>query len=116
MTWAIYPPLPNLQSIWSNSGGSADGVILAITQVLAIADDKTVIIPGHGPISNKQKLTAYRNMLKTITGRIKTLSGEKASLEKIQADRPTASFDKTYGGGFIKSEQFVEMLYRDLSR
>ena len=98
----------------TGSGGSVDGYVRAIDQVLEIANEKTVIIPGHGPISNRQELTAYRDMLKTITGRIKTLLHN--SLEQIQAEGVTADFDATYGDGFIKSEKFVEMLYQDLSR
>ena len=100
----------------TDSGGSVDGCIRAIDQVLEIADEKTVIIPGHGPISNRQELSAYRDMLKTIGERIKTRLRKKTSLEQIQADRLTADFDETYGAGFINSEQFVEMLYQDLSR
>ena len=100
----------------TGSGGSVDGCIRAINQALDIANDKTVIIPGHGPISNKQELIAYRDMLKATTGRIKALLSKNASLAQVQADRPTADFDETYGAGFIKSEQFVEMLYQELSR
>ena len=100
----------------TGSGGYADGCIRAIDQVLEIANEKTVIIPGHGPISNRQELTAYRDMLKTISERIKARLRKGASLEQIQADGVTAGFDAAYGDGFIKSEKFVEMLYQDLSR
>ncbi|MBW2208994.1 MAG: MBL fold metallo-hydrolase [Deltaproteobacteria bacterium] len=100
----------------TGSGGSADGVIRAIDQVLEIADEKTVIIPGHGPISNRQELATYRDMLKTISESIKARLRKGASLEQIQADGVTADFDAAYGAGFIKNEQFVEMLYKDLSR
>ena len=55
-------------------------------------------------------------MLQTVTGRIKTLLSENASLAQVQSDGPTANFDESYGGGFITSEKFVEMLYQDLSR
>ena len=98
------------------SGGSTEGCIRAIDQVLEIANGKTVIIPGHGSISNRQELTAYRDMLKTISERIKVRLRKGASLEQIQADQVTADFDAAYGAGFIKNEQFMEMLYQDLSR
>ena len=84
--------------------------------MLEIANEKTVIIPGHGPISNRQELMAYRDMLKTISERIKARIRKGASLEQIQVDRVTADFDAAYGDGFIKSEKFVEMLYQDLNR
>ena len=99
-----------------NSGGSNDGYIQAIDQVLALADDKTVIIPGHGPISNKQELTAWRDMLKTIIEHIRTKVGESASLEQVQASMPTRTFDEKYGGGFINNETFVKMLYQNMTQ
>ena len=100
----------------TDSGGSAAGCISAINQALEISNDKTVIIPGHGPISNRQELIAYGDMLTTVTGRIKVLLSQNASLEQVEADMPTAKFDEVYGGGLINSEKFVKMLYQDLSR
>ena len=98
-----------------NSGGSNDGYIKAVDQVQALADDKTVIIPGHGPISNKQELTAWRDMLKTIIDHIRAMVGENASLQQVQAGTPTRAFDEKYGGGFFNNETFVKMLYQNMS-
>ena len=99
-----------------NSGGSNDGYIKAVDQVLALADDKTVIIPGHGPISHKQELTAWRDMLKTIIDRIRAMVRENASLEQVQAGTPTRAFDEKYGGGFFNNETFVKMLYQNMTQ
>ena len=49
-----------------SSGGSIDGVIHGVEKVLAMIDDDTKIIPGHGPLSNRAELTAYRDMLRGI--------------------------------------------------
>ncbi len=100
----------------TGSGGSADGCLRAINQVLDIANDKTVIIPGHGPISNRQELLAYRDMLAAVTGKIRKLLGENATLEEVHAAWPTADYDENYGGGTITSGKFVDMLYEDLRR
>jgi cyclase len=100
----------------SNSGGSVEGTLKAIRRILALADENTVIIPGHGPISNKSGLTAYSDMLETISNRIRTMINKQTSLQQIQAARPTQDYDETYGGGFIKNEAFVEMLYQDIAR
>ena len=99
-----------------NSGGSNNGYIKAVDQVLALADDKTVIIPGHGPISNKQELTAWRDMLKTIIDRIRAMVRENASLQQVQAGTPTRAFDEKYGGGFFNNETFVKMLYQNMTQ
>ena len=100
----------------TGSGGSADGCLRAINQALEIADEKTVIIPGHGPISNRPELIAYRDMLKAITDRIKLLLGNNATLEQVEADMPTAKYDEDFDGGVIDREKFVKMLYQDLNR
>ncbi|MGB5439680.1 MAG: MBL fold metallo-hydrolase [Gammaproteobacteria bacterium] len=100
----------------TGSGGSVDGCIRAVNQALEIADDKTVIIPGHGPISNRRELLAYRDMLAAVSGQIRTMLGKKATLDEVHAAWPTADYDEDYGGGTITSEKFVDMLYTDLSR
>ncbi|MGB5716468.1 MAG: MBL fold metallo-hydrolase [Gammaproteobacteria bacterium] len=100
----------------TNSGGSVDGYLKAIDQVLALADDKTVIIPGHGTLSNKQELRAYRDMIWTISDRIRRMLGEQASLEQVQASMPCKEYDAEYGGGMLNNEAFVKMLYEDMAR
>ncbi len=94
----------------SSSGGSADGVLAAVDRVLALATDKTKIIPGHGPLASKKDLQAYRDLLATVTQRIKQLRRDGRSDEQIRAAKPAADFDAKYGGGFIKPEQFVQMM------
>ncbi|MDH3980181.1 MAG: MBL fold metallo-hydrolase [Gammaproteobacteria bacterium] len=100
----------------TNSGGSIDGYIQAIDTVLSMANDKTVIIPGHGAITDSKELAVWRDMLKTVRNRIAAKIKGKATLEDVQASRPTAEFDERYGGGFINSETFVKMLYEDMTQ
>ena len=94
----------------SSSGGTADGVVAAVDRVLALATDKTKIIPGHGPLATKSELQAYRNLVASVTQRIKNLRREGKTDTEIRAARPSAEFDATYGGGFIKPEQFIQMM------
>lgn len=100
----------------AESGGSADGVVAACDQVLGIATDKTKIIPGHGPLSNAAELKAYRDMVATVSGRVKALVAQGKSLEEIKAARVSADYDEKWGKGFIKPERFAEMLARPLLR
>ncbi len=94
----------------TSSGGTADGVIAAADRVLALSGDKTKIIPGHGPLAGKADLQAYRDLLATVTQRIKNLRRDGRSDEQIRAAKPAAEFDARYGGGFIRPEQFVQMM------
>ena len=99
----------------TDSGGSIAGTINALEQVLAMSDDKTVIIPGHGPVSNKSSLLAYTDMLRTISNAIGKMVAGQSTLEQIQATEPSRDFDGKYGDGFIKNTAFVEMLYKDMA-
>jgi glyoxylase-like metal-dependent hydrolase (beta-lactamase superfamily II) len=93
-----------------SSGGNPDGVIAVADKVLAMADDSTKIIPGHGPVSSKAELKAYRDMLTTVTGRVKALMKAGKKLDEIKAANPSAEFDEKWGKAFISPGRFVEML------
>jgi glyoxylase-like metal-dependent hydrolase (beta-lactamase superfamily II) len=93
-----------------SSGGNPDGVIAAADKVLAMADDNTRIIPGHGPVGTKADLKAYRDMLATVTGRIKAMMKAGKKLDEIKAANPSAEFDEKWGKAFISPGRFVEML------
>jgi cyclase len=94
----------------TSSGGTVEGVIAACDQVLQIATDKSKIIPGHGPLSNKAELKAYRDMLATVSGRIRKMIAEGRKLEDITASKVTADFDEKWGKGFIPPNKFAEMV------
>ncbi|MBL0125637.1 MAG: MBL fold metallo-hydrolase [Betaproteobacteria bacterium] len=94
----------------SSSGGTPDGVIAASDRVLALADDKTRIIPGHGPVSTKADLKVYRDVIATVNGRVKALMKEGKKLQDILAATPSAEFDEKWGKSFISPGRFVEML------
>ena len=56
-----------------SSGGSIDGVINSIRTLIDLADDNTRIIPGHGPLGNKQGMQGYLEMLETVRDRMNKL-------------------------------------------
>jgi cyclase len=99
----------------THSGGSTEGTLNALERILALSDNNTVIIPGHGPVSDKVGLMAYSNMLRTVSSRMRKMIAEQSSLEQILAAEPTKDFDDEYGNGAIKNAAFVEMLYKDMT-
>ena len=100
----------------TSSGGSVDGVIAAADRVLGMAGDQTRIIPGHGPLGNKADLKAYRDMLATVTQRIKEQIGAGRNLEAIVAAKPTSQYDEIWGKGFLPPDKFVAMIYGNLTK
>jgi glyoxylase-like metal-dependent hydrolase (beta-lactamase superfamily II) len=79
-----------------DSGGSFDGIISAVDAVLAIVDDQTQIIPGHGPVTDKIGLQAYRDMCIVLRTRVAGMKKSGMSLEEVLAAEPTADFDGTW--------------------
>ena len=98
----------------TSSGGTIDGTIAACDRVIALAKDSTRIIPGHGPLSNRTELKAYRDMLAAARERIGKLVADGRKVEEIVAARPMADFDAKLGDGFIKADRFAEMIAHNI--
>ena len=96
-----------------SSGGDVRGVIAAADKVLAMADDNTKIIPGHGAVASKADLVAYRDMLVAIVGKVEAAVKAGKSLEEVKAMKPADGFGVN-PNGFIKPDMFVEMVYDSL--
>ncbi|MGO9830506.1 MAG: MBL fold metallo-hydrolase [Myxococcaceae bacterium] len=96
------------------SGGSVNGMVAALDLVLSRINDQTKVIPGHGPLGSKADVQRFRDMLATVGGRIqKAVQGGK-SLDQTVASKPTAEFDAAWGGGFLKPDAFVALIYSGL--
>jgi glyoxylase-like metal-dependent hydrolase (beta-lactamase superfamily II) len=96
----------------SSSGGTYEGHIAAADRILALADDSTKIIPGHGPVSTKADVQAFRDMVVKVRDKVAALAAQKKTLDEIKAAKPTAEYDAKYGQGFIKPDMLVEMAYK----
>ncbi len=99
-----------------SSGGSVDGMIAAADRVLGMIGPDTKVIPGHGPVGDRAALKAYRDMLSSARAAVLPHITRGASLQQVIAAKPTAELDATWGKGLFNGDQFVEMLYSDLSR
>ena len=94
-----------------SSGGTLDGIIAAADRVLDLSDDETKIIPGHGSLSNKAELQAYRDMLNSVRDTVRTLIADGADRQALINAKPTADFDEQWGGGFMQPDVWVGILY-----
>ncbi len=98
------------------TGGSLAGVIAACDVALELVDDTTKIIPGHGPLSDRADLVAYRNMLQTVHDTVAPMVRRGKSLEEIRAAKPLAPLVDEWGGGFINAEQFLGLVYQGMTK
>lgn len=96
------------------SGGGIEGFLAAIRTGVELADDATLVVPGHGPVSNRAELAAYGAMLQRYRDAIAAMKRDGRSLEEVIAARPTAATDEALGKAFIKPDQLVTSIYNSL--
>jgi cyclase len=93
-------------------GGQFEGFLASADKILALADEHTKIIPGHGPLMTKADVQAFRDMVKTVRDRVYRLADQKKSVEDIKAARPLAELDARWGQGFLKADNVIEMVLK----
>ena len=106
------------------NGGSLQGEIQALNFILDRTvyqhdeDGGTLIIPGHGRVTNEWEVAEYRDMLVIFRDRIQAMIKAGATLEQVKAARPTADYDVRFGAisGPWTTDMFVEAMYTSLKK
>ncbi len=97
-----------------SSGGSVDGVINVATATLSQIDDQTIIVPGHGPVTNKAGLKAYRDMLVTLQERVSALKTTGKTKDAVIAANPSVDFDDVWSTNDSWRDLFIGIIYDDV--
>ena len=97
------------------SGGTIAGLIESADRALARANDATQIVPGHGPLASKGDLQKFRDMLVDVKARIEKGIASGKTMEEFIASKPLADLEAEWGDGFMKPEQFVTLVWMNLS-
>ena len=95
-----------------HNGGTLDGMLAASARNLSSVDDRTMVVPGHGPVGDKRNLEEYDGMIRTIHDKVAVLKKQGRSLNETVAAKPSEKFDEKWGGGWIGPATFVELVYR----
>jgi cyclase len=98
------------------SGGSIDGMILSIDRILAQTDERTKIVPGHGPVATRADLQAYREMLVQVRQRIQQLIAAGKTMDEVVAAAPTKDFDAKWGSGYVTPDVFTKIVFSSLNK
>ena len=98
-----------------DSGGSVDGYIAGQERLLALTDERTKIIPGHGPLADHKDLKAAVEMLKDSYARVRNLVEAGQAEEEILAANPLADYDEDWSWSFITTERMTKTLIRALT-
>jgi glyoxylase-like metal-dependent hydrolase (beta-lactamase superfamily II) len=103
-------------------GGSINGVIAALNRIVKLAvstgnmEGGTMIVPGHGRLSDKMDVVEYRNMVTIVRDRVQALVAQGKTLEQVLATQPTLDYDARYGAatGPASPRAFVAAVYESL--
>jgi glyoxylase-like metal-dependent hydrolase (beta-lactamase superfamily II) len=104
------------------NGGSYTGIVEALDRLVDIIipvygqDGGTLVIPGHGRLSNLGDVLNFREMVIVIRDRLQDMIGKGMTLEQVKAAKPTFDYDPVYGSttGFWTTDRFIEAAYQSL--
>ncbi len=96
------------------NGGSLNGMLDGLGQILARSGPNTRIVPGHGPMVNRNEVMAHRDMILAIRGRVAKLIEEGKTQEEVLAAKPTADYDAKVPNSAETTQRFVTQLYAEL--
>jgi len=97
-----------------NNGGSLQGLIDGLGATIGRAGPNTRIIPGHGPVTDRNGVVAQRDLLLAVRDKVAPLVAQGKTVEEVIAAKPTAEFDAKVPQGEQTSERFIKWLYAEL--
>lgn len=98
-----------------SSGGSANGFIIVLDKFLAVLNDQSVIIPGHGELATKADVKKFRDRMADIRDQIAAALKKGKKVEDIPSLGITDKYDADWGKGFLKGKDFVLMIAEELA-
>ena len=108
-------------------GGSIQGELASLNRLLDVTlpamplvlkPGRTLLVPGHGRISDYGELVEYRDMVTVIKDVIEDMIGKGMTLEQVKAANPTQGYRRRYGAdsGPWTTDMFVEAIYNGLRK
>jgi cyclase len=99
-----------------SSKGWLGGVAAAVRTALDYTDEKTRVIPGHGPLATQKDLKDYLAFLEAMYERMHNLQSDGHTLEDAVSTLPSKAYDEKLGKGFMTPEMFVRCTYEGMLR
>ena len=100
------------------NGGSLDGMLAGLAQIVALAGPNTKIIPGHGPTVDRSAVAAHRDMILGVRNEVAKLMQEGKTADEVVAAHPSAAYDAKVPApapnGDKAADRFVGQLYTEL--
>ena len=97
------------------SGGSIEGLIRNVGEIIGKIPADAKLIPGHGPLSTLDDLKSYHRMLQQTTEIVRQKMAAGKTLDQIKSEGLPAEW-ASWGTGFIKTDRWVETIYNSLKK
>jgi cyclase len=98
-----------------DNGGSVEGFIKAQEKLIAMADDETILIAGHGELASKADVEKNLAVLKDGRELVKVLVDAGKTEEEVLAADPLAKYHDDFNWSFITTERMTKTHYLDLT-
>ena len=97
------------------SGGTLAGILEGLSEILDRSGPATKIIPGHGPIVDRNAVLAQRDLILSVRGKVQKLVEQGKTLDEVVASHPTADIDARIPGGTPQTaDRFVTWVYKEV--
>ena len=105
-----------------NAGGNVQGIVAGLNRIVDLCipvygqEGGTMVIPGHGRLSDIGDVINAREMVTIVRDRVQDMVKKGLSLEQVKIAKPTRDYDPQYGAttGFWTTDMFVEAVYKSL--
>ncbi len=91
------------------NGGNVVQMTDNIASVLDLIDDETVVIPGHGVVTDKTGLTDFHAMLLGTTAEVKDMIEQGLSLAEMQEEGLSLDWED-WANGMLSSSQWIALI------
>jgi cyclase len=96
------------------NGGSLTGMENAMARVIAMCDPNTKVVPGHGPMVDRNALIEYRDVLMGVHHKVAALIKEGKTEDEVVAAKPAAEFESKIKDAGNTEDRFVRQVYAEL--
>lgn len=98
-----------------DSGGSVQGLINNLAALIRQIPADAKLIPGHGPLATLEDLKTFHQVLVETSDIVQSAMKKKKSLDEIKKAGLPEKYAK-WGSGFIKTDSWIELVYRSYSK
>ena len=95
-----------------SSGGTSLGIITAADMGYAMANAATRIVPGHGQVTDRERLRAWRNAVYAVRARVQKEVRARKTIDQILALTVSGEYAREWPGGH---ERFIRAVFDELT-